>query len=337
MARPIATQFLRIFTRDIALLSACLAGLFVTGSGCSKAPDSKPRNAEAAPAAARVNIDSVARRVTIPAVAVKQNTYLELKGAIEYALVSEGGKEYESLFKTAVSPAELHAAFAAIGLRPGTTGSQETLPKGQPVNIFVEYESGREKVRRAIDELVLTMADNKPLQPRPWVYAGSSETVDPASNAPILHASLTRSVVGLHTSDASPLLQNARPESVKENIYRANVDALPAEGTPVQLVFERVMSQVPAGTERAHVFISGRVQGVGFRAFVQRQANVLGAGGFVRNLPDGRVEAIIEAPAAAVSEMLEKLKSGPRAAKVEDVAVTKEQAEGDFEGFEIIE
>ncbi|MBI2929385.1 MAG: acylphosphatase [Verrucomicrobia bacterium] len=97
------------------------------------------------------------------------------------------------------------------------------------------------------------------------------------------------------------------------------------------------MPVVPPGTERAHVFIKGRVQGVGFRAFTQRQANILGVRGYVRNLPDGRVEAVIEGPAATVSELLEKLKTGPRAARVEDLAVTKEAAEGDFEGFEIVE
>lgn len=65
--------------------------------------------------------------------------------------------------------------------------------------------------------------------------------------------------------------------------------------------------------------ISGRVQGVGFRWFTQRTAQKLGITGWVRNLPDGRVEAIGQGPPEALGAFESALKSGPRFASVEHV------------------
>ena len=63
--------------------------------------------------------------------------------------------------------------------------------------------------------------------------------------------------------------------------------------------------------------IGGRVQGVGFRMFVQEAASVEGVHGFVRNLPDGRVEAFVEGDQEAVDRVELKLRRGPRGARVE--------------------
>jgi acylphosphatase len=84
---------------------------------------------------------------------------------------------------------------------------------------------------------------------------------------------------------------------------------------------------------RAHVFISGRVQGVGYRFSTIEQADNLGVTGWVRNLPDGRVEAVFEGNQAAVEEMIRWCHRGPRSAVVKDVAVEYEEPEG-LRGFE---
>jgi len=60
---------------------------------------------------------------------------------------------------------------------------------------------------------------------------------------------------------------------------------------------------------QAHVFYSGRVQGVGFRYTTQRRAVEQGVSGWVRNLPDGRVELLAEGPEAAVEKLLENISS----------------------------
>lgn len=80
--------------------------------------------------------------------------------------------------------------------------------------------------------------------------------------------------------------------------------------------------------------ISGRVQGVGFRFFAERAAGVAGVRGWVRNLPDGRVETVAEGEEDAVARYLEKIRRGPFGGSVADVSVEERPPEG-FDGFEI--
>ena len=72
---------------------------------------------------------------------------------------------------------------------------------------------------------------------------------------------------------------------------------------------------------RAHVFVSGLVQGVFFRAETSRLARSRNLAGWVRNLPDGRVEAVFEGPKWAVESMIEWMGVGPRGAAVSSVDV----------------
>jgi acylphosphatase len=84
---------------------------------------------------------------------------------------------------------------------------------------------------------------------------------------------------------------------------------------------------------RAHVFVSGRVQGVGYRYYTGRQAQQLGINGWVLNLQDGRVEAVFEGSRGAIEKMLRWCHKGPTAAVVKDMAVEYEEPEG-LQGFE---
>ena len=84
---------------------------------------------------------------------------------------------------------------------------------------------------------------------------------------------------------------------------------------------------------RAHVFVSGRVQGVGYRYSTVNEARGLGVNGWVRNLPDGRVEAVFEGSRKLVEEIIRWCHKGPTAAVVKDVAVEDEELEG-LRGFE---
>ncbi len=89
-----------------------------------------------------------------------------------------------------------------------------------------------------------------------------------------------------------------------------------------------------ADEERAHVFVSGHVQGVFFRDATREQAEALGLSGWVRNTEDGRVEAVFEGESEAVRQMIDWCESGPSSADVEDVSVENEQPEG-ISGFEV--
>jgi len=91
-----------------------------------------------------------------------------------------------------------------------------------------------------------------------------------------------------------------------------------------------------AATERvrAHVHVSGRVQGVGYRATTRRRAAEYGVDGWVRNLADGRVEAVFEGPRDAVESAVEWCHEGSRAARVDGVDVAWEAPTG-LDGFEV--
>ncbi|HYY40110.1 MAG TPA: acylphosphatase [Nitrososphaera sp.] len=86
---------------------------------------------------------------------------------------------------------------------------------------------------------------------------------------------------------------------------------------------------------RAHVFIRGKVQGVYFRQNTKQVATRRGVTGWVRNLPDGRVEAIFEGDKVDVNEVIEWCHVGPLKAKVEDVDVRFEKYTGEFANFTV--
>ena len=85
---------------------------------------------------------------------------------------------------------------------------------------------------------------------------------------------------------------------------------------------------------RAHVHVSGNVQGVFYRANTRDTARELGVAGWVRNLKDGRVEAVFEGPEPAVEELVDWCHGGSPAADVSDVDVEYEQPKG-LDGFEV--
>ncbi|MFB6125234.1 MAG: acylphosphatase [Halanaeroarchaeum sp.] len=85
---------------------------------------------------------------------------------------------------------------------------------------------------------------------------------------------------------------------------------------------------------RAHVFVTGTVQGVYYRANTRDAARDRGVDGWVKNLPDGRVEAVFEGDADDVEAMVEWCHTGSPAADVEDVAVEYESP-ASLEGFDV--
>ncbi|WP_303786551.1 acylphosphatase [Azovibrio restrictus] len=88
-------------------------------------------------------------------------------------------------------------------------------------------------------------------------------------------------------------------------------------------------------SERLHLFISGRVQGVGYRSSLQREATARHVTGWVRNLPDGQVEALVCGSAFALASLLDWAHQGPPGARVD--AIHSSPAEnGPTEGFRIL-
>jgi acylphosphatase len=90
------------------------------------------------------------------------------------------------------------------------------------------------------------------------------------------------------------------------------------------------------GGRRLEAIVHGRVQGVGFRAWVVKQARSLSVTGYVRNLPDRRqVEVVAEGPDADLDRLVDALHKGPWIARVERVVGDRFPARGECEGFEI--
>jgi acylphosphatase len=89
------------------------------------------------------------------------------------------------------------------------------------------------------------------------------------------------------------------------------------------------------GQKRAHVFVSGKVQGVYYRATTREEAQERGVEGWVKNLEDGRVEAVFEGESDDVEDMVEWCHEGSSAARVDDVEVQWKEATGEFDGFGI--
>lgn len=83
----------------------------------------------------------------------------------------------------------------------------------------------------------------------------------------------------------------------------------------------------------AQILITGRVQGVGFRAFAERHASRLDVVGYVRNLPEGHVEVLAQADERTLESFCEKLRLGPSFARVEDFSVTSVPVDPSLRGF----
>jgi acylphosphatase len=88
-------------------------------------------------------------------------------------------------------------------------------------------------------------------------------------------------------------------------------------------------------TKRVRVLVTGKVQGVAFRAHTREAARALGVTGWVRNLPDGSVEAIAEGEPKPLEDFIAWCRKGPRSARVAGVAIEWQDANGEFATFDI--
>jgi acylphosphatase len=86
---------------------------------------------------------------------------------------------------------------------------------------------------------------------------------------------------------------------------------------------------------RVHVYVEGRVQGIGFRAFVQQSGAMLGLSGWVRNVGYDKVETVAEGPRAVLEEFIEAMRTGPRGSRVDEIKIEWEMALNEFDRFEV--
>lgn len=89
------------------------------------------------------------------------------------------------------------------------------------------------------------------------------------------------------------------------------------------------------GSERIHIWVKGRVQGVGFRAFAQQAGVQLSLTGWVRNVGYDTVETVAEGPRVMLEKFAETVKIGPRAGNVDEAIVEWETAMGEYRSFSV--
>lgn len=89
-------------------------------------------------------------------------------------------------------------------------------------------------------------------------------------------------------------------------------------------------------SQRVHIFVTGKVQGVFFRQALKVMAKKNSVFGWVKNLEDGRVEAVMEGSEENVSRLIEWAHGGPANARVEDVEIRNEKLSGGFSKFDVL-
>ena len=261
-----------------------------------------------------------------------------LKGSVEYLVCGRNGKEYESIIVVDATAKEVHDALGNLDVQVGTPPGYDeekdepTSPTGTPVVIFVEWEDGDETKSVRAEELIYNVKTQKSMAHVAWIYSGSRIVPDLDSDdedAMIPQAFMSNDIVALRLFDASALFQNPLPESSEENLYKKNDALLPKLGTPVTLTIEVNQKM------QLFVLISGRVQGVGFRNFTQRNAQQLGVKGYAKNLQNGKVEVVAEGDKAQLDALVALLRDGPRYARVESLEIDERPFTGEYQTFSI--
>lgn len=88
--------------------------------------------------------------------------------------------------------------------------------------------------------------------------------------------------------------------------------------------------------KQVHLYVSGFVQGVGYRVFVRKKAQKLGLTGWVRNLPDRRVEAVVQGDEEIIKKLIKICEHGPFFSEVKNIMIDWEEVGEEFEKFIVI-
>ncbi len=255
-------------------------------------------------------------------------------GAIEYvAVAKDSGKEYESILVLNVVPEDIYNALIKLGVTKGnpTMYDEEAdkmlQPSGGQVRLFVEWEDAGKVKRVRVEELIYNIKTKKKMKRVDWLFAGSlMGFFDPETDDKVLKAIVTKCLISFHDGDESVILQHPKPVPSTGVPYRPNKKVLPKAGTKIKFIVDADFAQF-------FVLISGKVQGVGFRNFTQRNAQKLGIKGHAKNLKNGKVEVVAVGHKSDLEKLLKKLHVGPPSANVKDVKKEERPISGKFKGF----
>ena len=325
-----------------AVFAACLAaatvgaaqsspspsGTAVPPAGTKVLPGAAPASSSGAPAkgAAEVLLDAQAGTVTVPALVAAPPA--DSAPPRQFLLASRGAGASGAVLVTDCSAKDVEAALLKIGVKTFPSAAAAGPPPESRVRLYVEYLAGDVALRRPVQQWLADAAVGKSPADVSWTVTGMLKSASPGEAGSPSGPAEPISLIGLGAAGAVALIQTSAE-------CRPVAKELPAAGTAVRLIIVRGDGPDPFAPRRVHVFVSGRVQGVGYRDYTWKCARDLGLTGWVSNLADRRVEAVIEGPAAKVAELLDRMKRGPRLAHVSDLAVTEETPTDEFKIFEV--
>lgn len=263
----------------------------------------------------------------------------ELGGAMEYLAVSKGGKEYESILVLDAVPEDIYKTLVKLGVNKGKPAQFDAdtgkviPPSGDKVRLFVEWRDGNSVKKVRAENLIYNIKTEESMENTEWLFTGSvMGFFDPESDSEVLKAQVTKSIASFHDGDDSVILQHPKPVSADSVPYRVNSKVMPKAGTKINLVIDANNPLI-----QVYAFISGKVQGVGFRNFTLSSVRQIGdIKGYVKNLSDGRVELVAEGHKFDLDSLIERVKQGPRSARVEDVEIKERPFSGKYKSFEIL-
>ena len=219
----------------LAVLAACLASC-----------PSRPAAAQGA-AEPLLSVDRDRREVRVACQALRVDMRLE------FFCVGVGGPDHETVLRTKVRPAEIHAALLGLGVEPGqplrnVPGTRQFLPpSGPPIRVEVEWQQDGRLVRERAGRLIRDVRTGRPMPNQPFVFVGSKFTDDGQ-----YAADLTGQVVSLvnfefTTIDVPRLASNAN-ETLE---WETNPDVAPPAGTPVTMILTALAADAVPATEPA--------------------------------------------------------------------------------------
>ena len=159
-------------------------------------------------------------------------------GFIELVVCAKGGKEYESILAVDCKPYEIHLCLLMLGLVDGPGPKFQgdaTRPRGDLVDLFVEWQEGGQAKRVRAEDLVYNVKAKRPMKHTPWVFVGSELVKEEETDKQIYMANVEGSIATTY-HDPYTVFDNPLPDGVDDTAYEVNGKVVPQKGTKVKLI-----------------------------------------------------------------------------------------------------
>lgn len=183
-----------------------------------------------------ITVDVAARQVRV------QCQALHVTAPLEFLCVRNGGPEHEALLRTAARPSDIHLGLLMLGLQPGKPffysepAKRWFAPSGPPLRLTLEFEKDGRQIRGTANRFMRDVQTHQPMPDLPWIFVGS-QIMDDGTYAANLAGYVVSTVNFELTVIDVPALRSSANDTLE---WEADLDALPAEGTPVTMIIEPV-------------------------------------------------------------------------------------------------